>query len=127
LANVSALTIWLAIVVIEQRINLVWWIQTLALTASISFSGWFADRLWYHVVASRLERPFGLSAYVSRLPFYFVLSGIFFTILMFLAGINRDFQPALIALVGGGLQCGVQIPYQWHLFNRLRKLVLTEL
>lgn len=127
IANVSALLIWFGFVILKGDMNLFVWLKILAVCLSLAFSGWIADRLWYFFVSDKFDKPFSLKAYASRMPFFFFLSGILFIITLLLVRWIEPAQAFLYFLIGGGLQLLIQIPAQWFLFNRLRKLSLTEL
>ena len=126
-ANVSAFLIWFAFVILRDNYDIFIWLKLLAVCLSITFSGWIADRLWYFILSDKFGKPFSASAYAIRAPFFFFLSGIFFTIvLLFIRWIDwtQSFQ---YFLLGGCIQLILQLPLQWFLFNRLRKLSLTNL
>lgn len=126
-ANVAALCIWLSYCMMLQTIELMMWLRTLALTISITISGWLADHIWYRTVSVRVSRPFGLKAYATRLPFYFVLSAIFFTLTSLAVRLNPLDDALSLILAGGSIQLLYQIPVQWSTFNRIRKMSLLNL
>ncbi|KAB2879353.1 hypothetical protein F9K33_09560 [bacterium] len=126
-ANVSAMFIWFGTVLLGSNMDIFVWLKILALCLSITFSGWFADRAWYFFVSEKFNKPFSLKAYVSRAPFFFFLSGILFTMALLLVRWIDWTQTLQYFLIGGCVQLAIQIPLQWFLFNRLRKLSLTNL
>lgn len=126
-ANVSALFIWFGTLLFGSNIDLFFWIKILMLCFSVTFSGWIADRIWFRFMSPKFDKPFNLKAYVSRAPFFFFLTGIFFIIALLLVrwiGWTQTFQ---YFFLGGCLQLAIQVPLQWFLFNRMRKLSLTNL
>lgn len=126
-ANVSALFIWFGYVMLRDNMDIFIWLKILAVCLSMTFSGWVADRLWYSYVSPKFDKPFTIKAYSSRAPFFFVLSGIFFIIaLLSVQWIDWTLVIPYF-LLGGCIQLVIQVPLQWLLFNRLRKLSLTNL
>ena len=126
-ANVSAMFIWFGTVLTTSNMNVFVWMKILAVCLSVTFSGWIADRAWYFLVSDKFDKPFSLKAYASRVPFFFFLSGILFIMALLLVRWIDWTQIFKYFLVGGCIQCAIQIPLQWFLFNRLRKLSLTNL
>ena len=126
-ANVSALFIWFGYVMLKDNMDIFIWLKILAVCLSVTFSGWIADRIWYSYVSQNFDKPFALRAYVSRAPFFFVLSGIFFIIALLSVQWVDWTQVIPFFILGGCIQLVIQVPLQWFLFNRLRKLSLTNL
>jgi hypothetical protein len=128
-ANVATLIFWTGSFLVdpEKAVSILFWLKVLMIALIISFSGWLADRLWFFLLSDKFEKPFSLTAYASRVPFFFFLSGIFLTIPLFLSKLIGIEEVMPYFLIGGTAQCGIQIPLQWVLFNRLRKLSLTNL
>lgn len=124
-ANLSALVIWLGLTLIYSEIHFFWWLKTLACTVVFFISGWMADRMWLHFFAYRFDKPFGLKAYIGRAPVFVGVTGIFCAALMLQL---RPEGSGVTYFMGFGLlQCLIQIPLQWSLVQRLRKLCLTNL
>ncbi len=126
-ANVSALCIWFAFVIMTDNMDLFIWLKILASCLSLTFSGWIADRLWFSLMSEKFDKPFSAKAYASRAPFFFFLSGIFFTIVLLSVRWIDATQVLPYITIGGCIQLILQLPLQWFLFNRLRKLSLTNL
>lgn len=124
-ANLSSLVIWLGLVLIYSEINIFWWLKTSALTVVFFFSGWLADRLWFVLFSRRFDKSFGLIAYISRMPLWIIITGIFCAAVML--QLKPESSGVIYFIVAGLLQCLAQIPLQWSLVQRLRKLCLTNL
>lgn len=126
-ANVSALFIWFGYVILKDNMEIFIWLKILAVCLSLSFSGWIADRIWFQWISPKFDKPFTIRAYIGRAPFFFVLSGIFFIIALLSVQWIDWTQTIQSFLLGGSIQLAIQVPLQWFLFNRLRKLSLTNL
>lgn len=115
---------WIMLVVFLGKMEVVWWLRILGLWLSLGTSGWLVDWLWYILLSTRFKKPFGVGAFVCRVPFYFVLSGIFFTIAIILGDLEPWIDPIQAVLAGLAVQCLFQVFTHWFLIGRLRKLVL---
>ncbi len=126
-ANVVTLLVWSVWSAALSRFDLWLWLRLLACACVFFLSGWAADRLWYRLIAGRLEKPFAMKAYTSRVPFHFAITGSTATAaaIWILPEWSGSFFTQF--LIAGSIACVVQVPLQLLTFNRLRKTALTEL
>lgn len=118
---------WIMFVVFVLKVDVVSWLRILGLWLSLGLSGWLVDSLWFRFLSNRFAEPFGAWAFASRVPFYFVLSGIFFTLAVILGDLEPWMDRTWAVLAGGTFQCLFQVVHHWFLISRLRKLVLSNL
>lgn len=128
-ANAATFLVWVVLFIGDPdgAVGIFVWLKVLMVALIMTFSGWLADRLWFLLISEKFEKPFSFTAFASRAPFFFFLTGLFVIIPLLFSGLIAADQTAKYFLLSGTAQCAVQIPLQWVLFNRLRKLSLTNL
>ncbi len=125
-ANVFTLLFWLAVSFGNGLFDLIFWLKLFAVFFSLLLSGLISDWLWFWIISGKFQKPFSLKAYLSRIPFYMILTvGIVLPVSMAVNLIRADWLSLI--LYGCGAQIIFQVINQWIIFNRLRKLSLTEL
>lgn len=125
-ANIITLFIWLAVSFGNGLFDLVFWLKLFAVFFSLLLSGLFSDWLWFWILSGKFQRPLSPVAYLTRLPFYLIVTaGIAVPVALAvnMIAVNR----LIMILYICGAQVVFQIINQWIIFNRLRKLSLTEL
>lgn len=126
LGSVCSAAISLAI--IGYEINAEYLAGIFIISSGIFFFGWGAERLWYASVSKMVKNPFSRLAYLTRIPFWFVGSGIGFSLPVLFAYkwglIYISIVPqGSLFLLGGIIGCLVQIPLQIHILRFLVKQV----
>jgi hypothetical protein len=127
IANVFTLFVWLGVVLYNQSINIFLWLIILAIGFTITFTGWLIDRVWYRFHAKCFKNPFSIVAYLSRVPYYGIISGsTAITVLSLAMQINiinaLEYSPYFIVVI-----FVYQIFYQWIMYNRIRKFSLIQI
>jgi|ERR1041385_1421784 hypothetical protein len=97
----------------------------------VSFFGWGAERLWYATVSTMVENPFSISAYCSRIPFWYIAGGIGYTLAALMAkklGLLdvTDIPVKGLFDVGGRIECVIQVPLQILLYRKLMSQSLAK-
>ena len=91
---------------------------------ALSFFGWGTERLWYATVSKMMKDPFSLTAYCSRIPFWYMAGGIAYALSMLMVkkiGLMEVYDIPVKELfdAGGRIGCAVQIPLQIMLNRKL--------
>lgn len=124
-ANVITLFIWLAISLSEGLFHLTLWIQMFAVIFAVLFSGLIADVIWYLRLSQYSRNPYGLKAYLSRIPLYLVFTLVLVIPVSLAVQWPRESPlPQLAAVLA---QFIYQLFNQWHRFNYVRKMSLDQL
>jgi hypothetical protein len=87
---------------------------------------WGAERLWFHTIAPMIEEHFSTTAYLSRVPFWFIAGGVGYTVGMLitkkydLMGFY-DIPVKPIFIFGGKIGIALEVPLQMISFYIMRK------
>ncbi len=93
------------------------------ISCSLFYFGWGSERLWYATISNMIDNPFSFTAIITRIPFWFISGGIGFSLssllaykygLVYISVVSQS----NIFLLGGFLECFLQIPNQiiWYRF-----------
>lgn len=124
-ANLITLVLWLAISLSDRLFHLVLWLKMFAVIFALLLSGFIADLLWLVWLSKRLERPYGLLGYLTRIPLYTLITPlIIFPVSITLQWPENQPWPQIAAI---GIQWLYQIFNQWHHFNYVRKMSVNQL
>lgn len=125
----SACTAAIGLTIIGNKISTEYLAGIFIISSGIFFFGWGVERLWYASVSKMVKNPFSLLAYLTRIPFWFVGSGIGLSLpvlfaykwgLIYISVIPQ----CSLFLLGGIIGCLVQIPLQLQVLRFLAKQVV---
>jgi hypothetical protein len=124
----SAFSAAISLAIIGNKISAEYLAGIFIISSGIFFFGWGAERLWYASVSKMVQNPFSLFAYLTRIPFWFVGSGIGLSLPVLFAYkwglIYISVVPQCsLFLLGGIIGCLVQIPLQLQVLRFLAKRV----
>ncbi len=126
-ANVVSLLVWLGVTLHFHSFDIFVWLRIMALAFSVTYTGWWIDRIWYRWFSGKFAHAFSMKAYLTRLIASLMVSGSVASVLtVFLFAAARHHLPEYI-LFYGVVVTGYQLIYQWIMFNRIRKLSVAQL
>jgi hypothetical protein len=92
----------------------------------LAFFGWGGERLWYATLSPMLRNPFSLTAYASRLPFWYIAGG-----MGYVAGLVAAKKAGLVGIyevpiksffvAGGEVGILMQVILQFRIIRVMRK------
>ncbi len=126
----ASLICFIVIKIIYWQYDFIYLLGIVIISLGFFFFGWGIERLWYYTISKITENSFSLTAYLSRIPFWYVGGGMGFSLPLLFA---KKFELIYIFdvpqyqyfIIGGILQIVVQIPLQYLLYKSLVDEVKT--
>lgn len=126
---VFTLMVLLISVIFSIEITLEYFYAVIFISCFIFYFGWGAERLWYAFVSNNFYNPFSLTAYITRIPLWFISGGIalsFSSLIVFkleLIDLITWTRQYVLFLYGGILNLFVQLPLQYYTYHSIKSKI----